>query len=85
MAPRQRLRYRTSNNRTVAYAATARPSSGAGPFLPMNLSTLFLLLALICFILETVGVPNPPRVRLLALGLAFFVASLLVTGTLRTP
>jgi len=37
---------------------------------------VLLWLALICFVLAAVGVPFP-RVNLTALGLAFFVASLL--------
>jgi len=39
---------------------------------------VLLVLALICFILAAVGV-SFPRVNLTALGLAFFVASILVT------
>jgi hypothetical protein len=46
----------------------------------MTLTTesLLLLLALICFIIAAVGVPVPRRVNLMALGLAFLTASLLL-------
>lgn len=42
------------------------------------LSTVFLIVALVLFVLSAVGVPNPPRVNLLAAGLAFWVAASLV-------
>jgi hypothetical protein len=45
----------------------------------MSLLTLFLILALICFILATIGVPVS-RINLVALGLAFWVLGLLVSG-----
>ena len=43
----------------------------------VNLTTVLLLLALVCLVLAAVGVPVV-RVNLTALGLAFWVASLLV-------
>lgn len=51
----------------------------------MNLSILLLILALLCFIVETIGVVASTKVRLLPLGLAFWVLSIVVEGTLRTP
>lgn len=42
------------------------------------LSTVFLIVALVLFVLAAVGVPNPPRINLLAAGLAFWVAASLV-------
>lgn len=51
----------------------------------MNLSLIFITLSLVCFLFATVNWPNSPRVNMVALGLALYVASLLVTGTLRTP
>lgn len=41
------------------------------------LMLILLILALVCFVLSAVNVPSP-RVSLLALGLAFWVASQLV-------
>lgn len=52
----------------------------------MNLTVLLLVLALICFVLDAVWTPQPTwRVKLISLGLAFYVASQLVSGTLKTP
>lgn len=42
------------------------------------LSTVFLIVALVLFVLAAVGVPNPPRINLLAAGLAFWVAAGLI-------
>lgn len=48
----------------------------------MSMQALFLILAIICFVLSAFGV-DTPRVGLLALGLAFFAASFLaVSGVL---
>lgn len=52
----------------------------------MNLSVLFLVLALVCFVVDAIWTPQPTwRVKLLSLGLALYVASLLVTGSIRSP
>lgn len=45
----------------------------------MSLSLVFLILALVCFILEAVAV-SVPRLRLIALGLAFWVLAVMVGG-----
>ena len=42
----------------------------------ITLRLLFLVFAFVCFVLAALGVPNPPRVNLLAAGLAFWVATL---------
>lgn len=44
----------------------------------MSISMLFLILALIAFILACI--PIPTRINLIALGLAFWVLSILVAG-----
>lgn len=40
-------------------------------------STIFLIIALICFLLDAITIPS--RVKLTALGLAFLTAALLVS------
>jgi len=40
----------------------------------MTLATIFLIVALVLFILSSVGI-NAPRVNLMAAGLAFWVAA----------
>lgn len=45
----------------------------------MSLSLVFLILALICFLLEALAV-SVPRLRLIALGLAFWVLALMIGG-----
>lgn len=45
----------------------------------MSISLLFLILALICFILACIPIPAG-RLNLVALGLAFWVLSILITG-----
>jgi hypothetical protein len=45
----------------------------------MSISLLCLILALICFILAACSVPVP-RVNLIALGLAFWVAAVMIAG-----
>jgi hypothetical protein len=42
------------------------------------LSTIFLIFALVLFILASIGVPSPPRFNLEAAGLAFLAAAMLV-------
>ena len=37
---------------------------------------LFLVFGFVCFVLNAVGVPSPPRVNLQSLGLAFWIATL---------
>lgn len=44
----------------------------------MNVHLMLMVLALICFMLDAVGAPLHARVKLLPLGLALWVASLLV-------
>ena len=39
---------------------------------------VLLVFSFVCFVLATIGVPSPPRLNLLAAGLACWVASLLV-------
>lgn len=51
----------------------------------MNLSTLCLIVALLCGIAEVARGARWPNVRFLALGFVFAVASVLVQGTLQTP
>lgn len=45
----------------------------------LMLGTLLLILALVCFILAMI--PIPSRINLVALGLAFLTAALLVQGS----
>jgi hypothetical protein len=45
----------------------------------MTLLTLFLILALVCFILSAIGIPSS-RINLQSLGLAFWVLGMLVGG-----
>lgn len=45
----------------------------------MTIAALLLIIALICFILAAFGVATD-RINLIALGLAFYVGSLLVGG-----
>ena len=44
------------------------------------ISLIFLILALICFIISAAGYAPSPRPNLTALGLAFWVLSVLVGG-----
>ena len=39
------------------------------------IGTALLIAALVVFILATLGIPSPPRVNLIALGLALYVAA----------
>jgi hypothetical protein len=45
-------------------------------------SLIFLIAAVILFILAAVGVPTPPRFNLIAAGLACFALSSLLVGRL---
>lgn len=44
------------------------------------LTVLFLVLAVLCFLLAAFWTTPPPRLNLVALGLAFFAASFLIAG-----
>lgn len=44
------------------------------------LSLIFLIVALVLFIIAAIGVPVPSRINLVAAGLAFLVAAQLVAG-----
>jgi hypothetical protein len=46
-------------------------------------SLIFLIAALVLFILAAIGVPASPRVNLVAAGLACMVAAQLVSGYLK--
>lgn len=50
----------------------------------MNLSILFIVIAMLCFIADAAGIPTG-RVKLISVGLAFWAASLLVSGSIKTP
>jgi hypothetical protein len=39
---------------------------------------ILLILALVCFVLDAIGYPSAPRVKLTPLGLAFWVLNALV-------
>jgi len=45
----------------------------------MSISIILLIIALICFILAAIPLPNV-RINLVAMGLAFWVLSILVSG-----
>ena len=45
-------------------------------------SLIFLIAAVILFILAAIGVPTPPRFNLIAAGLACFALSSLIVGRL---
>jgi hypothetical protein len=44
------------------------------------LTLIFLVFAFVCFTLSAFWVPPPPRVNLVALGLAFWVLSAVIVG-----
>jgi hypothetical protein len=44
------------------------------------LTLILLVFAFVCFVLSAVGVPNPPRLNLMAAGLAFWVLSVILAG-----
>jgi hypothetical protein len=46
------------------------------------ISLIFLIAAVVLFILATVGVPSSPRFNLIAAGLACFALSSLIVGRL---
>jgi hypothetical protein len=47
----------------------------------MSIAVVFLILALVCFLIAAFAQPILPRVNLIALGLAFWVMSILFGGT----
>lgn len=52
----------------------------------MNIQIILLILSALVLLLDTFVTPPPSvKVRLLSLGLALFVLSFLVQGTLKTP
>lgn len=44
------------------------------------ISLIFLVFAFVCFALSAFWTPTPPRVNLIAAGLAFWVLSLLIAA-----
>lgn len=49
------------------------------------ISLILLIIALICFLLSAASWPNPPRINLMGLGLAFWVLSIIISGAAGHP